>query len=292
MDTRQSYYNRITIKYNTKTKNVISKYCKLNSKLINATTSRIFLLKCKHDKITPEFITNISSKIESFKTCSKLNRSYDNIITVLNKKLHNLEIKKQTLFINNTRRLLSDLEQKISGLINKEDFEEFLNNQSKFMEKQRQDGKHRRLLDRTVRNATDMIRLNEKAIVNTIPTLEVPKDVQTILSFGPKFNLPVNTRNLPMIDILADIEQIVTKIEDDDPKDLLRTDCSDIMKSYLKKNHTKSRMDVTLEEYLKNTRTFIKNHPEIYVLNADKGNITVLMDANLYKAKMREMLEE
>lgn len=37
-----------------------AKYCNQNNKLINATSSRFFF-KCKNDKVTPDFISNIST---------------------------------------------------------------------------------------------------------------------------------------------------------------------------------------------------------------------------------------
>lgn len=68
-------------------------------------------------------------------------------------------------------------------------------------------------------------------------------------------------------------------------RDHLRTECSDIIKNFLKKNPVKSKTEITLDDYISNTKTFIKNHPDVYILNADKGNVTVLMSKDDYHAK-------
>lgn len=45
--------------------------------------------------------------------------------------------------------------------------------------------------------------------------------------------------------------------------------------------------------YIKNSRKLnLKKHPELVISNADKGNITVIMNKNKYKNKILELLND
>jgi len=45
-----------------------------------------------------------------------------------------------------------------------------------------------------------------------------------------------------------------------------------------------------LRKWLDSTKHFIKDHPHILFINADKGNITVTLDINEYINKMEQLL--
>ena len=45
-------------------------------------------------------------------------------------------------------------------------------------------------------------------------------------------------------------------------------------------------------EWLRITKRFINNHPNILITNADKGSVTVALDKDAYVSKMEEILSD
>ena len=50
--------------------------------------------------------------------------------------------------------------------------------------------------------------------------------------------------------------------------------------------------DKLILEWLRTTKSFINNHPNILITNADKGNITVALDKDAYVSRMEEILSD
>lgn len=111
-----------------------------------------------------------------------------------------------------------------------------------------------------------------------------------MLSLGRKFALPINAKNFSALHIIANIEQCIQNIEEDE-KETYRTKIANRITNFIRnfKNTTKEKFILTIFE---KTRRFLKKHNDILIIQADKGNKTVAIYKNEYYEKINKLLEE
>lgn len=126
----------------------------------------------------------------------------------------------------------------------------------------------------------------EKWIKN-FSSLTIPKNVQHILSLGPSFNFESNIA--PYHSIITSIETAIRDL-DEEEKISIRNDTCNIMRNHSKSHKRKTFKEILLTKYLVETKSFFKQHPEVLVTKADKGNITVVMNKSSYMEKMDTLL--
>lgn len=87
---------KLTHNYNPEIRNAVFNYINTNYKISQALPRRVFLLKCRHHKITPKFIFNVTKHLDLHKNERIRHRMKDrikNIRTIIMTKLLNFEIK-------------------------------------------------------------------------------------------------------------------------------------------------------------------------------------------------------
>jgi len=62
------------------------------------------------------------------------------------------------------------------------------------------------------------------------------------------------------------------------------------LKDFISNRNTNNPAERKIQHLLKSTKKFIEEHPDILFTRADKGNITVALNRNLYIEKMEEVL--
>ncbi|XP_062704193.1 uncharacterized protein LOC134286577 [Aedes albopictus] len=126
---------------------------------------------------------------------------------------------------------------------------------------------------------------NHEWIENTT-NVELPDFVERTLLLGPNFNIQ-NKKTIPYVRFVADVETAIRRIPE---AEHIRGEISTIMSNYV--NYQRQPMTKENEWILKDvlkSRKFLKEHPELYVTKADKGNKTVVLAASEYREKMAEM---
>ncbi|XP_037028013.1 uncharacterized protein LOC119068513 [Bradysia coprophila] len=120
----------------------------------------------------------------------------------------------------------------------------------------------------------------------------LPKPVENILGLGQKFNLKVSNENTPTAKIIAGLEPMIHKLPQTAERIELRNKLCNILTNHKKARTRKSTLDVVINEQFNITKEFITNNPDVIVLNADKGNVTVLLPKEQYVTKMGELLKD
>ena len=115
-------------------------------------------------------------------------------------------------------------------------------------------------------------------------TMEVP--IKKFLALGPKFALPVTKKDFSTVHLLADIESIVSNINVEN-RNLIIAQNTNIITNFIHKDHNRSNKFNLL--YNK-TKRFIMDNPNLYILRADKGNVTVIMNKDHYTNLSKESL--
>ncbi|KAL5274106.1 hypothetical protein ACFFRR_000700 [Megaselia abdita] len=217
MDAKNTYLNSINITYNRATKSKVSSYFHMTAKIAKHLSHRTFLLRCKSNSIIPSFIMFCTKNIENLNTVKSISKSYVNMLNYLQKKLLNLEIKKTTLTLNLLRRQRTASERDLRLLLNENDLLNLISSQDVVMKNilRKQNYVKVKKYDEFSNRQDNIVSFDPKCIRNTTNVL-IPEEVNTILSFGPKFNLPVNNNNLPIYQLMADVEDIINEIPEED----------------------------------------------------------------------------
>lgn len=94
--------------------------------------------------------------------------------------------------------------------------------------------------------------------------------------------MPIENQNeIPINDIICNIENSIQGISPQN-RDNIRAKCTNILTNYKNKFNPKNcnQYNKVLLKQMKNTKTFLKQHPELKILNPDKTNKTVIMYTN------------
>lgn len=182
------------------------------------------------------------------------------------------------------------------NILDQIDYDSFVRNQRQFYcshvkkLKSKQLKKFNKILVRQ-KPAMQNVGINNKWIMN-LSNVNIPREVQHILSLGDKFNLPYGNNEFPMKDLIIDVEYILDKF-DDDIKILIRNNCINIITNFVRKKRPLDNKKKQLINMSKQTSNFLKNNKDnILILKADKGNTTVIMNKSDYLETSNNMLND
>ncbi|XP_058456432.1 uncharacterized protein LOC131433843 [Malaya genurostris] len=159
--------------------------------------------------------------------------------------------------------------------------------------KQTTNAKLTKLLTKSIEQQYVIPTLNERSILNATP-INVPHDVEVLLSLGPKFALPTqNIKPCQLYHLLADIESILTTHQDKQVQDKNRCAIVNQIQNYITRNNKcqyKTPLLKFCENATKSLKTFIHEHKNTYVVESDKGKRMVIMQADEYDRKRLQLL--
>ncbi|XP_067613386.1 uncharacterized protein [Eurosta solidaginis] len=121
--------------------------------------------------------------------------------------------------------------------------------------------------------------------------MEIPTDIQWLLSLGPKFSLPIASTEFPLFKLIADGEDCIQTIQDKEQQEIERNNLTTLIRDHLRKPKSSVRDKFVLDT-LHSTKKFLKDNKNVLVLNADKGNVTVLMYKDEYEKKLQQMVND
>jgi len=121
----------------------------------------------------------------------------------------------------------------------------------------------------------------------------IPEEVKLLLQLGEKFSLPLveKDKEKTIIDFIKCIEKNICK-ELNDISNQIRNQSIPIIKRLINKPNNSEHNKNLIMSWLKQTKLFAINNPDILFTKADKGNATVAMDLVDYNTKMKEVFSD
>lgn len=243
-------------------------------KLAQQKARLVFLLKCRRHNVFPNFILHRTAKLKSNSDCVKVRQITRLAIEELNRKLLNAQI--------------ADCCFMIKRLYKKENVTNDDNQQYKTALKYNNHRLYRKfnqLLQK--QNTIDDIKYDDSFIKNC-SGVNIPKEMTILLGLGPKFALP--TLELPALDLIADIEYIISRHAAEPIKKVMRSHLTHVITNWSKRTKKLDRIQRFLIKAARITAKFLRDNRDIFVSNSDKGNVTIIARRSDYDSKMGELV--
>lgn len=280
---------------------MFKEYANNNRKLANAITRKEFLIRCRSSGLVPNHIINtFKCTFSLLEAQSPYTGKLQGILDRFQRSVLNVEIQNTFNKISKLTSQQSVLKQHIMSatpggthaqflFLQEIAYHSTLNNS-----RRRTDKKYKALLDRTTTTHTGPS-LNQKAILNATD-VSLPKDMEVLLSLGPKF--AVEPRRTPIsqyFHLIADVESIINSNPDRSTQENTRAGVVNIIQNHINRSGSGDTLSSTRKfctKAMKTAEAFLKQHPEICILQSDKGNRTVVMRCEDYVAKMNHLLAD
>lgn len=254
-----------------------------------------FLVKCRQHQVLPKFLHFKMGHIK-FANISNTHKWEKNYKKFLIQTLSLLI----TDCIQNQKQTLKDIQTFIelaktifpAGTVEK--YIATIERRSQLMfekEKKRQITKLQTLINNELKGSHSETLNKNKQWLNNLTTINIPDNVKNILALGPKFAFHYNNKQIPINDIIANIE-IMIENKSEEAKFDIRTKICNSIKNHMNNPHRLTFNQIQLNNSIKETKVFLKSHPELYVINADKAKQTVIMYKEDYEQKMNNLLAD
>ncbi|XP_055840075.1 uncharacterized protein LOC129907749 isoform X1 [Episyrphus balteatus] len=294
-----NFYEYVRNTYGFQVCSDLKSFSKIGVSNIKHKNTLVFLLKCREFGLIPEFIQNSTKNVsmlfdfENGECDRGLNKKLSSTSRKYHSKLLNIAISLKQSQIKNQNRLLVVLESKIKRVLLENEYSYFfrsqeitktkINDSTKFSKKIK--------LESLKFKARQEMRINfkENWFVNKTQ-VEFPEDTKWLLSLGPKFALPIKKENIPIFKMIADGEELI-KSKEQNEQEPARSCFTQILQNYMRFVSI-PYLDKYLNKIFSDTKKFLKRHPEILIVPADKGNVTVAMLRENYFDKMKDMMAD
>lgn len=259
------------------------------------TTTIAFLKKCQQHGVIPKFISNQRRSLIKLNNFNKIiDKSFELKLTKFEDDLLHLHIKNKYIENRNLTSKKRIQVQKIFSLmpphIYREFERKFKNNQKVHIKKltNKHENKFHELKAKCL--AEMNLKIQGKYFINKT-NVDIPSDVRLTLSLGSKFGIPTKTKELPLFNFISDIESSSQGINVESQREEFRKRVSNsLIHNFPKyKNTRKERMLIALRD---TTKKFLRRNPELYIINADKGNVTVALTSSTYEEKMNNIVND
>lgn len=275
----------------------MNRYGLIRDKIIRGKSTTTFLIRCRNSGIIPNFIQNSTkniSKLFNLNGGTSINNKISRFIEDFQNRVLRQTIKETHLKLKHFQRELDYIKINLEKIFTRTEMLEFLKfeervglslrNKVNIVHK----NKFERLRDLRKKNLN--IRFNSKWFINKTD-LDIPKDVQWILSLGKKYALPVKKEDFPMLKMIADGEDFIQTIEDKEGQEIARNRFTIMINNHLNKIRNNNRDKYILEK-VKETQIFLKGNKDILILTADKGNSTVAISRHDYNIRIDNILTD
>lgn len=285
------FYQDIRSKYGIQTSTQLKRWSNLNTKAANLVNRRIFLHQCKNHGIPPSHVTNSVKNL--YNLFGEGNQPLEKKILDFNHRLIfrivNIEISHVNFLISQNSKFVDKIKSQLQSTIPRHIFIEFerrlkirfntVFNRVKLTNLNK--------LNALKQNYINKFRIQDKWFVN-LSTTNVPEDIKVTLALGPKFSFKTTTKDIHMGKLVADIENILSKV-DKERRDFYRAKITSIITGFIHKNReTKNLTDKPFSQ----TKHYLKENTHLLVMNSDKGGVTVVMDRVQYQQKMNDILSD
>ena len=117
--------------------------------------------------------------------------------------------------------------------------------------------------------------------------MQIPDEIAESLALGNNFDVPYNTNEIPVNNIVASFENCIKKLDEDEDKLKIRRTLTEIISNHNRNNKFKNNSKT--HDSLVN---FQNNHKDLIFVKADKGNIMVGANKVDYNNTIENNLEK
>ncbi|XP_055692782.1 uncharacterized protein LOC129795483 [Lutzomyia longipalpis] len=273
------------------------KYMTCTQKLANLTSRRNFLLECRKYGLMPShIINNFKCTFQLLAKNSPYNKEINSAVESFQKRILNAEIKSTHWEIGNVKRDRWSAREELLGfgfegvavfLSKQEDTHGKLIKHLSTIHKRKMDALWERQLGTKLGD-------HSAEWVTNLTDIPIPKEVNILLGYGPKFSLPFKTvPNHAVAHLLADVESTVASrkhLMSENDLNALRSRLANVMSNCLRDKKSKSAVDKYFLHLESKAVAFIREHPEIIIAKSDKGNRTTVMWRADYDSKMMALI--
>lgn len=285
------FYQRIQRGYCNDVVFQLKNIANMKRKLTQEKNKRIYLLRSRNLQIIPKFLQLKVDflKFENPRCNSIFKYKYDNFL----KQVLNLLITECISKINKYKKSIETSIDKVKNTLPNNVLQDFIK-----CEDERCDRLFISTRDRQIKKLETLLNKNtiyeennKSKWITNLTEVELPKNVEEVLQLGPKYAVPYNNNKVPYEDIIAGVEVgIETKNEVE--KNDIRRKVSNILEKCKNKPQKQTQEEKVTNKKIQETKKFIKENPDIRILNADKSNATVIIYKEDYASKMKELLED
>lgn len=285
------FYRDIANTYGTRAEKDLKSWAKTLKHLASLRNQRIFLLKCRHLSIFPQHINAATDRTTQhlYIPDGTVGNRIHHFNNRLKHKLINLEIRSIFRVLNERERVLRALEVSLRGLLPQHVCSEFFNRQNIVYNRKFNTIKQNNIRKIDHLRSTQEIKIKTKPNwIKNLTDLQIPTDISEFISLGPKFCIPTTTRHFPIIHTLAEIEKI-TRDLDTKKKDILVARTTNVITNHLQSHGDHNN---SLSVLYDKSRRFLSQNPNLLVLRADKGAVTVLITKEHYHNLALDILND
>ncbi|XP_011866401.1 PREDICTED: uncharacterized protein LOC105561223, partial [Vollenhovia emeryi] len=293
---QEGFFKATTLTYGYRSTMTLKAWLKINIMIATAHQQLTFLLRSRHFDILPTHIYKLRFDIKF--VSKNVNYKYNNYKKRYQKTLLNFEIRDINCKLHHLQNRIKEIEKSLflqlpETLVN--DFFKF--NRDKVIN---HNNKTKTALinkfNRILHKDNPLIN-NDKSkwIVNTSKK-QIPEDILMCLSLGDRFGLPIDSNDKTdrldsVLQVIKNFELNITKISIDAANDT-RGSLVNILLNFLSKNKHISHIEKFITDSFRKCKKYLKNNNDLLITNADKGQVTVVMDKNTYIQKMTNLLND
>lgn len=260
-------------------------------KLASLKNRRNFLISCRRQGIIPP---HIQHRAQELHTLFQYNDSRTaNTVQQFNRRLVNRVISLEiTITIKNIvslSRYQEQLETDVLVVLPHHIWAEYQRRMTFHWNKHFFNTKRRNIskLQRIKNSLRSKIKTPDSWLKN-ISGVELPDEVKTLLSLGPKFSIEPSAKELNIPGLLSEIE-LANRDRSNQEKNSTTARATNIITNYVQRQ---TPSNVPFLAMYRKTATFLKQHPEIIVTPADKGSVSVVMKRDDYHNLSIDILQD
>lgn len=286
------FYKNIKSQYGQEAVNHLKNIRRLQKKINNVKNQKIFLLRCRKNHVVPRHIQqNIKCIFNLLPKNARLARRIENTVSKLKRDIINLEIADAYHSHTDFILRLTKAKNEANKVLPTKVVEDFIKYQHPQLEKSFMETREQQIKKFTAlkeQQASDHIIGNPE--VKNLSTANLPINVNKFLSLGPKFAIQPSNTEYPLKKAVTDIEfginhMMITNEE----KNRYRGEIVNVLSNF-KADQKLKFMPVPGGQQYQETRKFKKQNPKLLITSADKGNVTVIMENEEYKNKMKQLI--
>lgn len=287
------FFNNIRKSYGNLPVKLMKRWINISKRLARLKNRNRYLLRCKSSGFLPSHLINLKTEL-SFDNLSS-NKIFNNNTFKYKISALNIEINDINISIPHLQYTLNTLKNiKIFNLIDNENFNNFFKIQELFLDKF-----EKQLIRKSILKFNWLTKkfytfhFNKKPNPRWIKNLSdtnIPNDVSYFLSLGEKFYINPTNKSKVIENTLTMAEEKINLIFEN-KRDAFRSKLSNILQDYLLKNYN-ILINPLYNNIIKKTQQFFKEHNNLVICKADKGNVTVILNKNDYLEKCLHLLND
>lgn len=215
-------------------------FLKINKKMASLLNRRIFLLRCRSEKIWPNFIVDSLKCLNSIITNS-MNINITKIMNLekrIKDKILSLEISVIENNIKQFQKIINNLSNNINLQLPDYIYRKFINKQNYTFNQIFNNIKQnciKKFLE--LKDKKEKIKYQDEWIEN-LTNLDIPSEVLAVLALGPKFSIKPQHSQLHIYKYLAEIENILEIFHNNKNLNILRAKITNNLTNWLKQPQT------------------------------------------------------